>query len=107
MNIMLISVTERTREIGIRKAVGARRRDILVQFLTEALVISIIGGLFGIAFGWLISFVVSALAGWPSIITTLSIVVAVLFSAVTGTIFGLWPARQASLLNPIDALRYE
>jgi len=107
MNIMLISVTERTREIGVRKAVGAKRRDILVQFLTEALVISIIGGLFGIAFGWLISFAFSALAGWPAIVTPLSIVVAVLFSAITGIIFGLWPARQASLLNPIDALRYE
>lgn len=107
MNIMLVSVTERTREIGIRKAVGAKRRDILTQFLTEALVISIIGGLLGIALGWLISFTVSNLAGWASIVTALAIIVAVSFSAAIGIVFGLWPARKAALLNPIDALRYE
>ena len=107
MNIMLVSVTERTREIGVRKAVGAKRRDILTQFLTEALVISLVGGLLGIALGWLISFTVSSLAGWASIVTAFSIMVAVSFSAAIGIIFGLWPARKASLLNPIDALRYE
>lgn len=107
MNIMLVSVTERTREIGVRKAVGAKRRDILTQFLTEALVISIAGGLLGIALGWLISLAVSNLAGWVSIVTAFSIIVAVTFSAAIGIVFGLWPARKASLLNPIDALRYE
>jgi macrolide transport system ATP-binding/permease protein len=107
MNIMLVSVTERTREIGIRKAVGAKRRDILTQFLTEALVISVAGGLLGIAIGWLISIAVSNLAGWASIVTAFSIIVAVTFSAAIGIVFGLWPARKASTLNPIDALRYE
>ncbi len=107
MNIMLVSVTERTREIGVRKAVGAKRSDILTQFLTEALVISITGGLLGIALGWLISMAVSNLAGWASIVTAFSIIIAVTFSATIGIVFGLWPARKASLLNPIDALRYE
>jgi len=107
MNIMLVSVTERIREIGVRKAVGAKRRDILLQFLTEALVISILGGLIGIFLGWLISLAVSSLAGWVSIVTVSSIIVAVSFSAAIGVVFGLWPARKASLLNPIDALRYE
>jgi len=107
MNIMLVSVTERIREIGVRKAVGAKRRDILLQFLTEALVISILGGLFGISLGWLISLAVSNLAGWASIVTAYSIILAISFSAVIGIVFGLWPARKASLLNPIDALRYE
>ncbi|MFA7158514.1 MAG: ABC transporter permease [Kiritimatiellia bacterium] len=107
MNIMLVSVTERTREIGVRKAVGAKRGDILTQFLTEALVISIAGGLFGIALGWIISTAVSSLAGWASIVTAYSIAVAVGFSAIIGIVFGLWPARKASALNPIDALRYE
>jgi macrolide transport system ATP-binding/permease protein len=107
MNIMLVSVTERIREIGVRKAVGAKRRDILTQFLTEALVISILGGLLGITLGWLISLGVSHLAGWASIVTAFSIIVAVSFSAAIGIVFGLWPARKASLLNPIDALRYE
>ncbi|MBU4201025.1 MAG: ABC transporter permease [Verrucomicrobia bacterium] len=107
MNIMLVSVTERTREIGIRKAVGARRRDILAQFLTEALVVSITGGAIGILLGWLISMLVSALAGWPVAVTASSIILAVGFSAVIGIIFGLWPAQKASRLNPIEALRYE
>jgi macrolide transport system ATP-binding/permease protein len=107
MNIMLVSVTERTREIGIRKAVGARRRDILAQFLTEALVISSVGGAIGILLGWLISRLVSSLAGWPVAVTMGSIVLAVGFSAMIGVIFGLWPARKAAALNPIDALRYE
>ncbi len=107
MNIMLVSVTERTREIGTRKAVGARQRDILLQFLTEALVISVLGGILGIALGWLISFAVSSLAGWASVVSPLSILAAVSFSAATGIVFGLWPARKAAGLNPIDALRYE
>ncbi len=107
MNIMLVSVTERTREIGVRKAVGARRRDILAQFLTEALVVSIIGGGIGIMLGWLISRLVSSLAGWPTTVTASSILLAVGFSAMIGIIFGLWPAQKAARLNPIEALRYE
>ena len=107
MNIMLVSVTERTREIGIRKAVGARQRDILAQFLTEALVVSVLGGGLGILIGWLISTLVSNLAGWPALITPSSIVLAVGFSCFIGVIFGLWPATKAARLNPIDALRYE
>jgi len=107
MNIMLVSVTERTREIGIRKAVGARQRDILAQFLTEALVVSVLGGGLGIFLGWLISTLVSNLAGWPVLVTASSIVLAVGFSCLVGVIFGLWPATKAARLNPIDALRYE
>ncbi len=107
MNIMLVSVTERTREIGVRKAVGARRRDILAQFLTEALVVSALGGGIGILLGWGISELVSRLAGWPTLITAASILLAVGFSCLVGTVFGLWPAVKAARLNPIDALRYE
>ncbi len=107
MNIMLVSVTERTREIGIRKAVGARHRDILLQFLTEALVVSLAGGGIGIMTGWFSSLLISHLAGWHSIVTASSILLAVGFSALVGIIFGLWPARKAARLNPIDALRYE
>ncbi|MDP2989390.1 MAG: ABC transporter permease, partial [Kiritimatiellota bacterium] len=107
MNIMLVSVTERTREIGIRKAVGARQRDILAQFLTEALVVSVLGGGLGIFLGWLISTLVSNLAGWPALVTLSSIVLAVGFSCLVGVVFGLWPATKAARLNPIDALRYE
>ena len=107
MNIMLVSVTERTREIGIRKAVGARQRDILAQFLTEALVVSVLGGGLGIFLGWLISALVSNLAGWPALVTLSSIVLAVGFSCLVGVVFGLWPATKAARLNPIDALRYE
>jgi len=107
MNIMLVSVTERTREIGIRKAVGARQRDILAQFLTEALVVSILGGGIGIFLGWVISSLVSSLAGWPALVTPSSILLAVGFSCLVGIVFGLWPATKAANLNPIDALRYE
>jgi len=107
MNIMLVSVTERTREIGTRKAVGARQRDILAQFLTEALVVSVLGGALGILLGWLISVLVSKLAGWPVLVTTSSIALAVGFSCIVGVVFGLWPATKAARLNPIDALRYE
>jgi len=107
MNIMLVSVTERTREIGIRKAVGARQRDILAQFLTEALVVSVLGGGIGILLGWLISALVSNLAGWPAVVTASSILLAVGFSGLVGVVFGLWPATKAARLNPIDALRYE
>ncbi|MBI3546570.1 MAG: ABC transporter permease [Gammaproteobacteria bacterium] len=107
MNIMLVSVTERTREIGLRKAIGARRRDILSQFLIEAVVISAVGGLLGIALGWLITQLMSSFAGWVTSISLTSVLLAVIFSGSVGIIFGLYPARKASLLNPIDALRYE
>lgn len=107
MNIMLVSVTERTREIGLRKAIGARRRDILVQFLAEAVVISTTGGVIGIALAWGLTKIMSSLAGWATSISGASVLLAFLFSATVGVIFGIYPARKASFLNPIDALRYE
>jgi len=107
MNIMLVSVTERTREIGIRMSVGARSRDILTQFLIEALVLSLIGGFVGILFGVTGSTLISDLAKWPTIITAFSIILSVSFSIAIGIFFGFYPARKAALLNPIDALRYE
>ena len=107
MNIMLVSVTERTREIGLRKAVGARRGDILVQFLVEALAVSALGGLLGIGLGIAVSLAMTKLAGWTVILSPLSIGVAFGFAVLVGVVFGLWPARKASLLDPITALRYE
>jgi putative ABC transport system permease protein len=108
MNIMLVSVTERTREIGLRKAVGARRRDILWQFLLEAMTLSLIGGLIGVGMGALGAEVVSALIDdFRSVVTPQAVVLATTFSAAVGLFFGIYPARRASLLNPIDALRYE
>ncbi|MDI6766864.1 MAG: ABC transporter permease [Bacteroidota bacterium] len=107
MNIMLVSVTERTREIGIRMSIGARKYDILTQFLMEAIVLSLLGGLIGIAFGVLGSGLVSKFAGWPTFVTANSIFLAVIFSMAVGVFFGYYPARKASSLNPIDALRYE
>ena len=107
MNIMLVSVTERTREIGIRMSVGARSRDILTQFLIEALVLSLIGGFVGIIFGVVGSSLISSFAKWPTIITAFSIILSVSFSIAIGSVFGFYPARKAALLNPIDALRYE
>ena len=107
MNIMLVSVTERTREIGIRMAVGARRRDILAQFLVEALTLSFFGGLIGIALGVGIATELASRFGWSLLIRADVILLAVGFSAVIGIVFGLYPARRASLLDPIDALRYE
>ena len=107
MNIMLVSVTERTREIGIRKAMGARRHDILLQFLIESLVLSLFGGLAGILFGVGGSAVVGRLTGWSISVSPQSMLLSFSFAAMVGVFFGLYPARQASLLNPIDALRYE
>jgi macrolide transport system ATP-binding/permease protein len=107
MNIMLVSVTERTREIGLRKAVGAQRRDILMQFLLESLVVSAVGGVLGILLGALATILLSVAAGWTTTITVASVLLAFIFSAGIGIVFGLYPARQASRLNPIDALRYE
>jgi macrolide transport system ATP-binding/permease protein len=107
MNIMLVSVTERTREIGLRKAVGARRRDILSQFLAETVVVSVTGGLAGIALGWLVTFLMSRFAGWTAAITVDAVLLAFLFSAGIGILFGIYPARKAAGLNPIVALHYE
>ncbi|MEW5880833.1 MAG: ABC transporter permease [Pseudomonadota bacterium] len=107
MNIMLVSVTERTREIGLRMAVGARARDILQQFLVEAVTLSMIGGLVGIALGVVGSYAVGALANWTIAITPQSIALAAGFSALVGVFFGFYPARKASRLLPIEALRYE
>jgi putative ABC transport system permease protein len=107
MNIMLVSVTERTREIGIRMAVGAHARDILMQFLMEAIALSTVGGVIGIVTGIIAAKVLSAMANWPTLISPGSIVVAFLFSAAVGVFFGFYPARKASHLDPITALRYE
>ncbi len=107
MNIMLVSVTERTREIGIRMAVGAHGRDILMQFLIEAVTLSVIGGIIGIALGVGVSKALATYMNWPTLTSTSSIVIAFLFSAAVGIFFGFYPARKASHLDPIDALRYE
>jgi putative ABC transport system permease protein len=107
MNIMLVSVTERTREIGIRMAVGAHGRDILLQFLIEAITLSSLGGIIGILLGVGSAELLSAVAGWPTLISVTSVVVAFLFSAAVGVFFGFYPARKASRLDPIEALRYE
>jgi putative ABC transport system permease protein len=107
MNIMLVSVRERTREIGIRKAVGARGRDILAQFLVEALTLSLLGGLIGILVGLTASAGIGQVAGWGFSFNPTTVIVAVLFSLAVGVVFGVWPARQAARLDPISALRYE
>jgi putative ABC transport system permease protein len=107
MNIMLVSVTERTREIGIRMAVGAKRQDILTQFLLEAVVLSTLGGLFGVVVGVVGSQFVSVIAEWPTIVPIEAIVLAVVFSGAVGIFFGFYPARKAAHLDPIQALRYE
>ncbi len=107
MNIMLVSVRERTREIGIRKAVGARGRDILLQFLIEALTLSLLGGLIGILVGLLVSAGIGQLAGWGLQLSPSTVAAAVVFSLIVGVVFGVWPARQAARLDPITALRYE
>jgi putative ABC transport system permease protein len=107
MNIMLVSVTERTREIGIRIAVGAKGRDILLQFLIESLVLSLMGGILGIGIGMVGTLILSSFTKWPTLFSIESILLAFLFSGSVGVFFGFYPARKASLLNPIEALRYE
>jgi len=107
MNIMLVSVTERTREIGVRMAIGARPRDILLQFLTESVALAAIGGVLGVALGIAVSATISKLAGWATEISPMAAAVAVGFSGLVGIFFGFYPARKASLLDPIEALRYE
>ncbi len=112
MNIMLVSVTERTREIGLRKALGARKRDILVQFLTESSLLSLIGGIIGILLGWFIAYVVGQIAAatntdFTPVVGTDAILLATLFSAAVGLFFGIYPASRAANLEPVEALRYE
>jgi macrolide transport system ATP-binding/permease protein len=107
MNIMLVSVSERTREIGLRKAIGARKMDIMIQFLIEAVLMTMSGGITGIICGAGMSLLLSLLAGWATKLSVFSIVLATTFSILVGVGFGLWPARQAAQLNPIEALRYE
>jgi len=112
MNIMLVSVTERTREIGLRKALGARKRDILTQFLTESSLLSLIGGMIGILFGWLISFIVGQIAAandapFTPVVGLDAIVLATIFSTTIGLFFGIYPANRAASLEPVEALRYE
>ncbi len=107
MNIMLVSVTERTREIGVRKALGAKRRDIMFQFLIEALTLCIAGGLLGVALGWGGAYALQQSAGWDTAVSMQAVFVAIGFSAAIGLFFGLWPARRAASLDPIVSLRYE
>jgi putative ABC transport system permease protein len=107
MNIMLVSVTERTREIGIRMALGATRKAVLTQFLLEALVLCLVGGLMGIAVGYGSSSALSNLANWNTTVSPQAVGLAVVFSASVGLFFGIWPARRAASLDPIEALRHE
>jgi putative ABC transport system permease protein len=107
MNIMLAAILERTREIGVRRALGARQRDVIRQFLVEAVLISLMGGLIGIAFGFGISRLIAWLAGWSTVTTASSILLAFAFSVSVGLLFGIYPARQAARLDPVEAIRYE
>jgi putative ABC transport system permease protein len=107
MNIMLVSVTERTREIGIRMAIGARSGVIRRQFLIESMTISLVGGIIGVLLGVAASTGISSTLNWPTLVSPASIVISVVFSVIVGVLFGYYPARKAAALDPIDALRYE
>lgn len=107
MNVMLVSVKERTKEIGLRKALGARKKDIMVQFLVESVMICLLGGMIGLAMGYGLAFAASAFFGWSAVVPVSAAVLAVFFSMFVGIVFGMWPAKQASNLSPIEALRYE
>jgi putative ABC transport system permease protein len=107
MNMMLTTVTERTREIGLRKAIGARRRDISNQFLLEAITLTFLGGFIGIIFGWVASWLISSLSSMTTNVSWSSVLLAFGVSAAIGIVFGYYPARRAASLNPIEALRYE
>ena len=107
MNIMLVSVTERTREIGLRKAIGATNKDIMVQFLIESILMSFLGGIAGVLLGSGIAILITLFAGWSVKVSPASIILATTFSLIVGVAFGLWPAQKASKLDPIEALRYE
>jgi macrolide transport system ATP-binding/permease protein len=107
MNIMLVSVTERTREIGLRKAIGATNKDIMAQFLIESVLMSFLGGISGILLGGSIAALITLFAGWSVRVSWSSIILATTFSLAVGIVFGLWPAQKAAKLDPIEALRYE
>ena len=107
MNIMLVSVAERTREIGLRMAIGARRRTILAQFLTEALVLAALGGMIGVALGIVVAMRLALRFGWPVLVRPEVVTLSVLFSGAVGVVFGLYPASKASRMDPVEALRYE
>jgi len=107
MNILLVSVTERTREIGLRLAVGARSSDVLTQFLVESLVMSFLGGVIGAAVGFGGAAILGMITGWSTVVSPQAVLTALAFSAAVGLFFGFYPARQAAALHPIEALRYE
>jgi len=107
MNIMLVSVTERTREIGLRLSMGARDIDVLLQFLVEAVVLSLAGGAIGVAMGFAASMAVSHIMGWTAVVTSEAVLMSFGFAAAVGVFFGFYPARKAAALDPIAALRYE
>ena len=107
MNIMLVSITERTREIGLRKAIGAKSHVILIQFIAEAMMLSLLGGIIGILIGWSVASIISYFANFPSLVTLTSVLIAVGFSMLVGLVFGVYPAWRAAKLSPINALRYE
>lgn len=107
MNIMMVTVTERTREIGIRKSIGARNRDIMFQFVVEAIILTFMGGILGILFGWGAGFLAGKLMGMEAVLSVKSVIIAVAISSAIGIIFGVYPARKAAKLDPIEALCYE